>query len=99
MGVLGAETGEQDEPPIGFPIIFGILEKEDFRRLDHVAPAVHREHRRGNVEVVAEDSRLFRGALGFGLGGRSKLASINHWTQRLTEWLGDSGFLTKPGGN
>ena len=39
-----------------------------------------------------------RGGHGFGMGSRSKLASINGWTKRLTEWLGDSGFLTKPGG-
>ena len=37
------------------------------------------------------------GGHGFGMGARSKFASIHTWTQRLTDWLGDSGLLAKPG--
>ncbi|MEZ0257296.1 MAG: alpha/beta hydrolase [Chthoniobacter sp.] len=37
------------------------------------------------------------GGHGFGMGARSKFASIHNWTQRLTDWLGDSGLLAKPG--
>ncbi|MDR3404977.1 MAG: alpha/beta hydrolase [Chthoniobacter sp.] len=37
------------------------------------------------------------GGHGFGMGARSKLASIHSWTQRLADWLADRGLLAKPG--
>jgi hypothetical protein len=36
-----------------------------------------------------------KGGHGFGMGTRSKLNSIHTWTQRLAEWLVESGPLAK----
>jgi hypothetical protein len=33
------------------------------------------------------------GGHGFNMGGRSKLASIRTWPQRLTDWLDDNHIL------
>jgi hypothetical protein len=29
------------------------------------------------------------------MGDRSEYAAIRSWPQRMAEWMGDSGFLTK----
>jgi hypothetical protein len=34
-----------------------------------------------------------RGGHGFNMGGRSKLATIHTWPQRLTDWLNDNHIL------
>lgn len=36
-----------------------------------------------------------KGDHGFNMGYRSKLASIKSWPQRMADWLGDNGYLSK----
>ncbi len=38
-----------------------------------------------------------KGGHGFGMGVRWKLDSVHTWTQRLADWLVDSGPLAKAG--
>jgi len=45
--------------------------------------------------VPAEVHLYAQGQHAFNMGYRSKLASIHDWPQRLTDWLTDSGWLTK----
>lgn len=59
-----------------------------------------------HTEAVLELFRLYRaaklpveahvftkGGHGFNMGTRSKLATIQHWPQRLAEWMGDNNIL------
>lgn len=45
------------------------------------------------MKLPVEVHLYARGAHGFGMGTRSKFASIKTWTQRMSDWLADSGFL------
>ncbi len=92
-GPLGVPAGAipADSPPAFF-----IVANDD---TSHVKPVLDQLAKYEEAKLPVEVHLYARGAHGFGMGGRSKFASINHWTQRLTEWLGDSGLLTKPSGN
>jgi len=46
------------------------------------------------AKVPAELHLFEKGGHGFNLGTRSKLTSIQHWPQLMTDWLADSGYLT-----
>ncbi len=92
-GPLGIPTGPI---PVNAPPAFFIVANDD---TSHVKPVLDQLAKYEEAKLPVEVHLYARGAHGFGMGGRSKFASISHWTQRLTEWLGDSGFLTKSGGN
>ena len=47
--------------------------------------------------IPAEIHLFAQGQHAFNMGGRSKLATIHNWPQRLTDWLTDSGLLTPAG--
>lgn len=90
-GPLGVPTGPI---PAGSPPAFFVVANDD---TSHVKPVLDQLAKYEEAKLPVEVHLYARGAHGFGMGGRSKFASISHWTQRLTEWLGDSGFLAKPG--
>ena len=92
-GPLGVPAGPI---PASSPPAFFVVANDD---ASHVKPILDQLAQYEEAKLPVEVHLYARGAHGFGMGGRSKFASINHWTQRLTEWLGDSGLLTKPGGN
>ena len=48
------------------------------------------------AKVPAELHLYANGGHGFNQGQRSKLASIRHWPDRLTDWLGDNNLLDPP---
>ena len=91
-GPLGVPAGPI---PAGSPPAFFVVANDD---TSHVKPVLDQLAQYEAAKLPVEVPLYARGAHGFGMGGRSKFSSISHWTQRLTEWLGDSGFLTKPGG-
>ena len=50
----------------------------------------------GFSELVPVEAIFFaRGKHAFNMGDRSTYAAIRNWPQRMAEWMGDSGFLTK----
>ncbi len=92
-GPLGVPAGPI---PADAPPAFFLVANDD---TSHVKPVLDQLAKYQDAKLPVEVHLYARGAHGFGMGGRSKLASIKNWTQRLTEWLGDSGFLTKADGN
>lgn len=51
------------------------------------------QYRKANVPI--EIHLYAQGNHAFNMGNRSKLDSIKTWSQRLTDWLNDNGWLTK----
>lgn len=92
-GPLGVPSGKI---PAGSPPAFFVVANDD---TSHVKPVLDQLAQYEEAKLPVEVHLYARGGHGFGMGGRSKFASIGGWTKRLTEWLGDSGFLTKPGGH
>ena len=45
------------------------------------------------AKIPVEVHVFTKGAHGFNLGQRSKLATIKNWPQRLTDWMGDNNLL------
>jgi acetyl esterase/lipase len=45
------------------------------------------------AKIPVEVHVFTKGAHGFNLGQRSKLATIKNWPQRLTDWMGDNNIL------
>ncbi len=48
------------------------------------------------AKVPAELHLYAKGGHGFNMGTRSRLTSINHWPQLMTDWLTDGGYLNSP---
>ena len=92
-GPLGVPEGPI---PADAPPAFFLVANDD---VSHVKPVLDQLAKYEAAHLPVEVHLYARGAHGFGMGGRSKFTSIQNWTHRLTEWLADSGFLTKPGGN
>ena len=92
-GPLGVPAGPI---PADAPPAFFLVANDD---TSHVKPVLDQLAQYEAAKLPVEVHLYARGGHGFGMGSRSKLASINGWTKRLTEWLSDSGFLSKPGGN
>ena len=90
-GPLGVPAGPI---PADAPPAFFLVANDD---TSHVKPVLDQLAQYETAKLPVEVHLYARGGHGFGMGGRSKLASISGWTKRLTEWLADSGFLTKPG--
>jgi len=87
-GPLGVPTGEipGDAPPAFF-----VVANDD---VSHVGPVMAQLEKYHQAKRPIEVHLYARGGHGFNLGGRSKLASIKGWPQRLTDWLADNNFLT-----
>jgi acetyl esterase/lipase len=97
VSIYPGPLGVPDGPiPADAPPAFFVVANDD---VSHVKPVLDQLAKYEAAHLPVEVHLYSRGAHGFGMGGRSKFASIQNWTHRLTEWLGDSGFLTKPGGN
>lgn len=86
-GPLGVPAGPV---PADAPPAFFLVANDD---TSHVKPVLDQLAKYEEAKRPVEVHLYARGAHGFGMGGRSKLASIRTWTQRLTDWLGDNGFL------
>lgn len=52
---------------------------------------LYQKYREGGASVEAH---IFaKGGHAFGLGTRSKVEAVKHWSDRLIDWMGDSGLL------
>lgn len=77
--------------PADSPPAFLLAANDDEYGCDKVALTLFQELRAANVPVEA--FFLARGKHGFNMGERSPYSAVNHWPQRMADWLGDSGFL------
>jgi acetyl esterase/lipase len=81
--------------PADSPPAFLLAANDDEYGCDKVALTLFQEFRAANVAVEAHF--LPRGKHGFNMGDRSPYSAVNHWPQRMADWLADSGFLKTAG--
>lgn len=86
-GPLGVPAGPI---PADAPPAFFLVANDD---TSHVKPILDQLAQYEAAKLPVEVHLYARGAHGFGMGTRSKFASIKTWTQRMSDWLADSGFL------
>jgi hypothetical protein len=60
----------------------------------HVGPVISQLEKYRQAKRPIEVHLYARGGHGFNLGGRSKLASIKGWPQRMADWMADSNLLS-----
>ena len=82
--------GIPEQIPADVPPAFFLVANDD---RGHVEPVLKQVAQYRQAGRPFEVHLYARGGHGFNLGNRSKLTSIKTWPQRLTDWLGDSGFL------
>jgi acetyl esterase/lipase len=80
--------------PADAPPAFFVVANDD---VSHVGAVLDQVSKYEQAKRSVECHLYAKGGHGFTMGARSKLASIHSWTQRLADWLADSGLLTKPG--
>jgi acetyl esterase/lipase len=86
-GPLGIPTAV----PADAPPAFFLIANDDTGHMGAILSLVHKYHEAGRpMEVHIYE----HGGHGFNMGARSKLKSINHWPERLTDWMTDTGILT-----
>jgi acetyl esterase/lipase len=86
-GPLGVPDGPV---PADAPPAFFLVADDDN---SHVGPVIAQLEKYRQAKRPVEVHIYSRGGHGFNLGGRSKLASIKSWPQRLSDWLADTGLL------
>ena len=79
--------------PADAPPAFFVVANDD---TSHVGAVLDQVSKYEQAKRPVECHLYAKGGHGFTMGGRAKLASIHSWTQRLSDWLADSGLLTKP---
>src|SRR5882724_3863451 len=86
-GPLGTPTNaiSADAPPAFF-----VVANDDN---SHVGPVITQLEKYRQAKRPVEVHLYAQGGHGSNLGARSKLASIKDWPQRMSDWLGDNGFL------
>lgn len=87
--------GIPDQIPADAPPAFFLVANDD---RGHVEPVMRLVEKYRAASRPVELHLYARGGHGFNLGGRSKLNSIKSWPQRMTDWLGDNGFLSVASG-
>jgi acetyl esterase/lipase len=80
--------------PADTPPAFLICANDDDYHLDKVTLELFQKFREANVSVEAH--LLAEGKHAFNMGDRSTFAAVQHWPQRMADWLEDRGFLTPP---
>lgn len=91
ISIYPGPVGIPEQIPADVPPAFFLVANDD---RGHVEPILKQMAQYRQAGRPVEVHLYARGGHGFNLGKRSKLTSINTWPQRLTDWLGDSGFLT-----
>ena len=86
-GPLGVPTGEI---PADAPPAFFLVSNDDN---SHVGPVLAQLEKYRAAKRPVEVHIYAKGGHGYNMGGRSKLASIHSWPQRMADWLADNGFL------
>ena len=90
-GPLGIPEGPI---PADAPPAFFLVANDD---QSHVGAVLDQVTKYEQAKRPVECHLYAKGGHGFGMGTKSKLASIPTWTQRLADWLTDSGLLAKAG--
>jgi len=80
--------------PADTPPAFLLCANDDDYNLDKVTLDLYQKFREANVSV--ELHLLAQGKHAFNMGDRSTFAAVQHWPQRMADWLDDRGFLTPP---
>ena len=83
--------GIPEQLPSDAPPAFFLVANDD---RGHVEPVMRLVEKYRAASRPVELHLYARGGHGFNLGGRAKLNSIRSWPQRMTDWLGDNGFLS-----
>jgi acetyl esterase/lipase len=86
-GPLGIPAGPI---PADAPPAFFLVANDD---QSHVGAVLDQVAKYEQAKRPVECHLYAKGGHGFTMGVRSKLASIQSWTQRLADWLADSGLL------
>ena len=87
--------GIPEQLPSDAPPAFFLVANDDH---GHVEPVMRLVEKYRAASRPVELHLYARGGHGFNLSGRSKLNSIRSWPQRMTDWLGDNGFLSVTSG-
>lgn len=88
-GPLGIPNGPI---PADAPPAFFVVANDD---QSHVGAVLDQVSKYEEAKRPVECHLYARGRHGFGMGARSPMNSIHTWTQRLADWLVDSGPLAK----
>jgi len=80
--------------PADTPPAFLICANDDDYHLDKVTLELFEKFREANVSVEAH--LIAQGKHAFNMGDRSTFAAVQHWPQRMADWLDDRGFLRPP---
>jgi acetyl esterase/lipase len=78
--------------PADAPPAFFLVASDD---PSHAKPVLDQVSKYEEAKRPVEVHITAKGGHGFGMGTRSKFASVRAWPQRLSEWLADSGILEK----
>lgn len=85
--------GIPDVIPADAPPAFFLIANDDTGHMNGLLALVNKYHDAGRPMEV----HIFEhGGHGFNMGGRSKLKSIHDWPHLMTDWLTDTGLLTRP---
>ena len=82
--------GIPEKVPANAPPAFFLVAEDDTSHVGAVLSLLDKYHQAGRS---VEAHIYAQGGHGFNLGGRSKLASIKSWPQRMTDWLADNNIL------
>jgi len=90
MLIYPGPLGVPSTVPANAPPAFFLVADDDRGHVEPVVSLLTKYRAAGRpVEVHIYE----RGGHGFNLGHRSKLATIQNWTQRLTDWMADNNIL------
>jgi hypothetical protein len=78
--------------PADTPPALLICANDDDYGLDRVTLDLFKKFRA--ADVLVEAHLLAQGKHAFNMGDRSTFAAVQHWPQRMGDWLSDRGFLT-----
>jgi acetyl esterase/lipase len=92
MQVYPGPIGVPDVIPSDAVPAFLLVSNDDQGHSDVIVSLIEK-YRKAKVPIEAHI--LQQGGHAFNMGGRSKLASVKTWPQRLADWLADSGYLSQ----
>ena len=92
MLVYPGPVGIPSKLPNDTPPAFMVIAADD----DHTSVLLNLMHHFRELHVNYESHIFTRGGHGFGMGDRSRRQSIQHWPERMLDWLHDEVLNTIP---
>ncbi len=92
MLVYPGPVGIPSKLPSDTPPAFMVIAADD----DHTSVLLNLMHHFRELHVNYESHIFTRGGHGFGMGDRSQRKSIQHWPERMLDWLHDEVLNTIP---